>query len=96
MAGVVTDVLDLCNPAHQAALGTSIQELTGNWAVPGPLPPPTQVLGRAAFDSKVIAGLQYPSAKSAAGINLVVFRDRLVPGGSSWLEVGPPLAARIP
>lgn len=101
--GIVTEVVDLCNPSVQAALGTSSQELTGDWTLPqadflagtGPLPP-TQILGQTAFDSKVIVGLSYPSAKNPGGVNVVVFKDRLVAGKPSWLRVPPPLTAHLP
>ena len=96
--GVVTDILDLSEPTVWPSLNTSLQELTGDWAYGqdqfllgrGPLPP-TQVLGQAAYNSGVIAGLKYPSAKNVGkGEGLVVFSDRLVPGGPSQLEVYDP------
>lgn len=102
--GVVTEVVDLCDASVQATLGTSFQELTGDWATPqanflarlGALPP-TQVLGQAAHDSGVIHGLCFPSAKNpGGGVNVVVFKDRLVAGGPDWLEVQQPLKARLP
>ena len=50
--------------------------------------PPTQVLGQAAFDVGGIVGLKYRSSKSVpSGFAIVVFTDRLAPGGSSYLEL---------
>jgi hypothetical protein len=95
---VVTDVLDLCDSNGWTSLGTSLQELTGDWAYGqdqyllghGPLPP-TQVLGQAAYNCGVIAGMKYPSAKNLGkGEGFVVFSDRLVAGGPSHLEVYDP------
>jgi hypothetical protein len=105
--GVITEVLDLCDPQMWSPLSTTLQELTGDWAYSqqeylrgrGPLPA-TQLLGQAAYDSGQITGLRYPSAKRPnAGNCLVVFADRLVGGGKSYLEVYDPslvLQGRVP
>lgn len=77
-------VLDLCDPDIQAALGTSETELTRPWlrmqsrhiAGKGPLPP-TQVLGKAAFDARSFLALRFPSYKHEGQQNLVVFTDLL-------------------
>lgn len=96
--GVVTEILDLCDSRVWPLLDTSFQELTGDWAYSqaeyqkgrGQLPP-TQVLGQAAYDSVVITGLKYPSAKHPTfGSCLVVFADRLVRGGPSFLQTYDP------
>jgi RES domain len=92
--GVLTDILDMTDTKTQGALGTSLQELTGDWAVQqadyliGKAPmPPTQALGQAAFDVGVIAGLKYKSSKNPArGLAIVVFTDRLAVG-SCYLEL---------
>jgi hypothetical protein len=75
-------------PAVQSALGTTLQELTGDWLteqedyLAGKAPmPPTQVLGQVAFDAGTIVGLKYRSSKSVPdGIGIVVYTDRLVDG----------------
>ena len=86
--GVLTDILDLTDPGVQSALGTTLQELTGDWLTEQEdflagkaRMPPTQVLGQAAFDVGGIVGLKYRSSKSVAnGIGIVVYSDRLVTG----------------
>lgn len=105
--GVLTNLVDTTDPAVQTALGTTQQELTGNWAQAqvkylagtGPMPP-TQVLGRAAFDASGIAGLIYESTKSSTnGKGILVFTDRLA-GAGSYVELynerGGKLQQRIP
>ncbi len=92
--GILTDVLDVTDGQVQSALGTTLQELTGDWAIQqedylagkGPMPP-TQVLGQAAYEFGAIAGLKYRSSKEVAGASgIVVFLDRLAQG-QSYLEV---------
>lgn len=69
--GVVANIVDLTDPNVWPSLGTNLQELTGDWAYGqeqyllghGPLPP-TQMLGQAAYNGGVIAGMKYPSAKN--------------------------------
>lgn len=96
--GIVHDVLDLSDRSIWPSLGTDLQELTGDWAYQqegyllrsGPLPP-TQILGRAAYSSACIRGIRYPSAKNIGkGVAIVVFSDRLEPGGDSYIEVHDP------
>ena len=96
--GFLQPVLDLSDPAIQARLATSVAELTGDWrfsqavhlAGEGPLPP-TQLLGRAAFETARIAGIRYRSARrSGEGFNVVVFSDRLDATGAGFLEVFDP------
>ena len=97
VAGVVTEILDLCDTHIQSTLNTSLQEMTGNWSYSqelflnklGPLPP-TQVLGQAAHDSGVITGIRYPSAKSPQSTCLVVFTDRLKISHQNLLKVYDP------
>ncbi len=92
--GILTDILDVTDGQVQIALGTTLQELTGDWVVQqadyligkGPMPP-TQVLGQAAYEVGGIVGLKYSSSKSVAiGSGIVVFSDRLAQG-QSYLEV---------
>ena len=96
--GVVADVIDLRNDEVQDALGTNLQELTGDWAYLqeeflaglGPMPP-TQILGQAAYNCSVVRGLQYTPAKNVGRASaLVVFADRLAPSDPSHLEVYDP------
>lgn len=92
------EVLDLTDPAIQSALQTDTQELTGAWrvAVPSPLPP-TQRLGKLAFESGVIQALRYPSAQLPACACYVVFTERLT--GAAFIEVFDPdgnLRERLP
>lgn len=86
--GIVSRVLDLTDPATLAGLETTEQEMIGPWATT--VNPPTQELGRAAYDSGGIAGVRYNSAKHPGGRNLLVFPDRLVPASSDYLEVYDP------
>ena len=86
--GVVSRVLDLCEADTLAALGTNMQEITGRWVKVAQ--PPTQVLAQTAYDAGTIAGIQYPSAKHAGGVNLVVFPDRLTSGPTDYLEAYDP------
>lgn len=94
--GVVSRVLDLCEVSTLTALGTNAQEITGTWVKLSR--PPTQTLAQAAYDSGLVAGIQYPSAKHAGGVNLVVFPDRLVSAPTDYLEAYDPqglIAQRI-
>lgn len=78
------DVVDLCDPAVQSALGTSDAELRAPWLRAqerhrlghGNLPP-TQALGQAACGAGNILALRYPSYRREGARNLVVFTDRL-------------------
>jgi RES domain-containing protein len=104
--GVITEVIDVCSSAIQSLLNTNLQELTGDWAYyqsaylinQAPLPP-TQILGQAAYDCRVVTGLKYPSAKQPQSACLVIFPDRLIGAGQSYLEVYDPnqiLKGRLP
>ena len=73
--GILNNLLDLTDPATLAALGTTAQEMTGTWAATPQ--PPTQLLGRLAYDSGRMAGIKYASAKHPGGLNVVVFPDRI-------------------
>jgi RES domain len=96
--GFVEKILDLTNPHVQSRLGTSLSELTGDWRFSqdlyltgkGPIPP-TQLLGKVAFEAGKIFGVRYHSTKRLGeGSALVVFSDRLVKSRSSFLEVYDP------
>ena len=85
------DVVDLGDVAERAHLGTSVQELTGDWrAYPvrgpaGSLPrvrsrvqvAPTQELGESLHTDCRVAGLLAPSAYDARVSNLVVFAGKV-------------------
>jgi RES domain len=95
--GVLERVLDLTDLRVQNRLSTTIAELTGDWRfsqtlhLRGEAPlPPTQRLGKAAYESGRIVAMKYHSARRAGqGINVVVFADQLSKG-SSFLEVYDP------
>jgi hypothetical protein len=95
--GLVSNVLDLTNPASLTALGTNEREVTGTWVTIAN--PPTQLLAREAWRAGAIAGIKYRSAKNPGnGLNLVVFPDRLSVSPNDHLEVYDPyghLAQRI-
>lgn len=99
--GIVENVLDLANPQLWSQLGTNRSELTGDWRISQDnylqgteLLPPTQFLGKLAYETGRVSGIRYPSAKNPGkGVNLVVFPDRLRTGGASYLQA---LSQRIP
>ncbi|MGO8765804.1 MAG: RES family NAD+ phosphorylase [Limisphaerales bacterium] len=94
--GIINHLLDLTDAATLAALGTTAQEMTGTWAAI--THPPTQLLGRLAYDSGRIAGIKYASAKNPGGLNVAVFSDRIPIAAGNYLEVYDPhgnLAQRI-
>lgn len=72
-------VLDLMQPEIQSALGTNLQELTGEWKLLNELnlDAPTQILGQAAFESGVVKAIRYPSKIEPHRANLVIFKDRI-------------------
>lgn len=83
-------VVDLSDPANQTLLGTTAQELTGDWrgyhlrssatTVSGPLAPaPTQELGAALRAQPGLEGFLAVSAKLPVHQNLVVFPDNFGP-----------------
>lgn len=94
--GIVESVLDLTDPAILLELGTTTQELTGDWrwqqgdhlAGKGPLPP-TQVLGQVAFNLGSMGGIKFRSSRDVdRGIGVAVFPERLF--GTSHLEIYDP------
>jgi RES domain-containing protein len=96
--GAVHRVLDLTDVDVQKRLGTNLEELTGRWLVmqerhkkgKGDLPP-TQLLGKVAYEMGTIFAIRYCSAENTgAGVNLAVFADRLTPGGPNFLNVFDP------
>ena len=84
-------VADLTDMAEQTKLGTTAQELTGDWEgysrrnprtpVRQPTgPAPTQDLGHALFQVAGLEGFQTLSAKVPTHRNLIVFPTKLRPG----------------
>lgn len=75
-------VLDLTDTKILKLLKTNTSELTGEWRYTQiTTDAVTQILGRAAFDSKRIKAIKYHSAKDPhQGRCLAVFIDRLVKG----------------
>ncbi len=87
--GIVSGVLDLTDPATLNALGTNEQEISGAWLTSAH--PPTQLLAQVAYDSGIVVGIKYPSARNVGGgVNLVVFPDRLPLAATDFLEVFDP------
>ena len=91
--GVLTDVIDLTDRVVQRALGTSRQELTGDWALQQAdyllgqaSMPDTQRVGQQAEQIRTIVGLKFPSSKNVRGFGVVVFTSRLA-GGASFVEL---------
>lgn len=75
----INRILDITNLDNQMALGTNLQELTGNWLImsmSGQIAP-TQSLGEAAYNLQTIEALKVPSARDPNSHNLIVFPDRL-------------------
>lgn len=100
--GVLNGILDLTDPLIQRRLGTNTTELAGPWlpmqsrSLKGQAPPPpTQRLGRAAYESTAVVGFCYESARSLGqggepayyGKAIAVFIDRLANDQHNWLEV---------
>jgi hypothetical protein len=86
-------VADLTLVAEQRRLGTTAQELTGDWegyqtrqahdSVPQPIgTAPTQDLGEALFFTPGIEGFRTISAKLPHQMNLIVFPYKLLRGSS--------------
>lgn len=94
--GIISNVLDLTDARTLKILVTTEQEMSGSWVKAKH--PPTQELGQVAYDSGLISGIRYGSAKNPGGVNLVVFPDRLAPPSADYLEVFDPyrnLAQRL-
>ncbi len=99
---LASGVLDLRKRAVQALLGTSRQELTGQWLTEDLAP--TQLLGETAYELGNIVAVHAPSAADPSGLSetVVIFKDRLpVVGGTieihdpeDWLHAMSGRAAR--
>lgn len=87
--GILTDVLDLTDQRIRDRLGTTLAELTGDWLYTqsSGATPPTQLLGRLAYESERITGLLYVSARNPErGKGIAVFAERLTSDRLDYLE----------
>ncbi|HHO55281.1 MAG TPA: RES domain-containing protein [Trueperaceae bacterium] len=74
----LTKVLDLTDDKIVSELKTSFQELTGSWLLYSKDSlAPTQLLGKACFESGIIEALKVPSAQDPRAFNLAIFPERL-------------------
>lgn len=74
----LNNVLDLCYEDNWEVLQTSYQELTGNWKYPLlTKPAPTQILGKAVYDSQRFEAIHFYTAKGGNRRNIVVFPELL-------------------
>jgi RES domain-containing protein len=80
------DVLDLREESTVSLLGTTFQELTGNWRLSRGLPP-THALGDLMAADARFDGLIAPSAKVPSEAVLVVFTERLSEARGTFCEV---------
>ena len=98
--GMMLSVLDLTDAGIQAAVGTTPQELTGEWRYTQAegKEAATQLLGRIGYQTGRFDGIRYPSSKNPPhGVCMAVFPNRLNP--PAFLEVYDPhgnLAQRLP
>lgn len=97
---VLGSVLDLTEAAIQHSLGTTRQELTGEWRYTQAqgLEAPTQTLGRVCYRTGRLDAIRYYSSKNPPnGVCIAVFPERLKE--PAYLEVYDPaghLAQRLP
>jgi hypothetical protein len=79
-------VVDLCDPDNLDVVGTSVQEMTGDWVsyqVRRMIrPAPTQELGAALFKTPRVEAFLTYSARDPTRRNLIVFPTRLRPESS--------------
>ena len=82
------EILDVTRREVRLALGTTLAELAAPWRVfPGLGLPPTQILGREAFNSGLFQAIRYPSVRNPGGVCLAVFVGRLAAGGPAFLDI---------
>jgi RES domain-containing protein len=98
VGGVLLRIADLTLRKNLNLLGTTAQELTGEWrmAQAGGEEAPTQLVGRAIFESGVFDGIRYPSSKNPGGVCVGVFPARLRESFISVFDPDGTLAQRIP
>lgn len=91
--GVLEGVLDLTDSAVRSELGTDREELSADWhhaqsRYQKNPPPPTQMLGLAAFASRRILCLKYDSTKNRGeGHVVAVFSEHLSHFPNSSLKI---------
>ncbi len=94
-------VLDLCDSNHQAAIGTTLEELTTSWRdlnIQKQIST-TQHIGMVVHSMGTIQALKVPSAKIDGAYNLVVFPDRLLLEKTNFISVYDPdnlIIAKLP
>lgn len=92
-------VLDIANPAIQAALGTTVGELTGPWRkqMIKKIFCPTHVLANAVYANGNIQAMRYPSARGTEFSNLLMWDERIaLPSFIQVRDTTGTLSARIP
>lgn len=92
-------VLDIATPDVQAALGTTIDELTGPWRkqMIKKLHCPTHILAEAVYANGKIQAVRYPSARGSDFANLIIWEERVhLPSFVSVKDSTGTLSARIP
>jgi hypothetical protein len=89
---ILQRVADFSDPAQLRIIGTTSQELTGNWLNHQTGPAPTQQLGAALDALPDLEGFVAPSSKGGSR-NLVVFPDNLQHG--SEIAFHNPMSKRI-
>jgi RES domain-containing protein len=98
--GNLFSVLDLTDAKIVSTLGSSHQELTGEWRYSQEQTgeAPTQLLGRKCHDSKRFDGIRYPSSKNIPdGVCVAVFPGRLThPAFLEVYDLSGNLAQRLP
>lgn len=73
-------ILDLSDMENLEKLGTSLQEITGDWkhySEVMKLESPTQILGRVAYYSELFDAIRYLSRHDLSRTNLIIFPDRI-------------------
>lgn len=92
-------VLDLADPAIQAALATTVAELTGPWRkqMIKKLYCPTHVLANTVYANGTIQAMRYPSARGVEQSNLIMWDERIaLPSFIQVRDTSGTLSARIP
>jgi RES domain-containing protein len=92
-------VLDLTDPAIQAALATTVTELTAPWRkqMIKKLYCPTHVLANAVYANGNIQAMRYPSARGVDQSNLIMWDERItLPSFIQVRDTSGTLSARIP
>jgi RES domain-containing protein len=96
--GILLRAADLTDETNQSLLGTTEQELTGEWRFTQAegREAPTQLLGRAIFQQGDFDAIRYPSSKNRGGICVAVFPERLSQSSIYVYDPDGNLAQQIP